>query len=125
MGASSGQPDVELIVQGNQSHSSLQLSQFDFHLPDRLIAQYPADERSQSRLLVIGSHQAGLTEIRFSELGQLLKPGDLLICNDSKVIPARLAARKSTGGRVEILVERVEHDSQMQAQLKVPSTVAD
>lgn len=118
MGASAEQPDVELTVQGNQSHSSLQLSEFDFHLPDKLIAQYPAEERSQSRLLVVDDHQAGLTEKRFSELGQLLKPGDLLICNDSKVIPARLTARKSTGGRVEMLVERVEHGSQMQAQLK-------
>ena len=118
MGASSEQPDVELIVQGNQSHSSLQLNQFDFHLPDRLIAQYPAEERSQSRLLVVGNHKTDLTELRFSELGQLLKPGDLLICNDSRVIPARLEARKPTGGRVEILVERVEHESQMQAQLK-------
>lgn len=118
MGASSKQPDVELIVQGNQSPDSLDLNQFDFHLPDRLIAQYPADERSQSRLLVVDNDQAGLTEIRFSELGQLFKPGDLLICNDSKVIPARLAARKSTGGQVEILVERVEHEGQMQALLK-------
>ena len=118
MGASSGQSTVELIVQGNQSHSSLQLNQFDFHLPDRLIAQHPAEERSQSRLLVVGNQKTNLTEIRFSELGQLLKPGDLLICNDSKVIPARLAARKSTGGRVEILVERVEDERQMQAQLK-------
>ncbi len=115
MGVASRQSDVELIV--HKEHD-IDIHQFDFDLPERLIAQYPASERSQSRLLVVGREQGQLTELRFSQLGQVLRAGDLLVCNDSRVIPARLEARKPTGGRVEILVERIESESQLQAQLK-------
>jgi S-adenosylmethionine:tRNA ribosyltransferase-isomerase len=79
------------------------LSDFDYHLPTELIAQSPAAQRSASRLLVV----PGLRDLRFTDLPNLLRSGDLLIFNDSKVIPARLHAVKDTGGAVEILVERV------------------
>lgn len=86
------------------------LSDFEYHLPPELIAQSPAAERSASRLLLVpasSSESASLKDLRFTDLPTLLRPGDLLVFNDSKVIPARLHAVKDTGGAVEILVERV------------------
>jgi S-adenosylmethionine:tRNA ribosyltransferase-isomerase len=93
------------------------LSDFDYHLPADLIAQSPASSRSASRLLVLPSR--GASEDRhFADLPHLLKAGDLLVLNDSKVIPARLHALKETGGAVEMLVERVIHTTQAQVMLK-------
>jgi S-adenosylmethionine:tRNA ribosyltransferase-isomerase len=86
------------------------LSDFDYHLPPELIAQSPAAERSASRLLVVpatSSEDTSLKDLHFTDLLNLLRPGDLLVFNDSKVIPARLHAVKDTGGAVEILIERV------------------
>ncbi|MDE2923616.1 MAG: tRNA preQ1(34) S-adenosylmethionine ribosyltransferase-isomerase QueA [Acidobacteriota bacterium] len=82
---------------------TLRTSDFDYHLPPEAIAQHPG-ERGESRLLVLGRT---IGERRFAELPDLLDPGDLLVVNDTRVIPARLRARRPTGGRVEILlVER-------------------
>ena len=83
------------------------LSDFDYHLPPELIAQSPAAERSASRLLVAST----LEDLHFTDLPILIRPGDLLVFNDSKVIPARLHALKDTGGAVEILVERVLNET--------------
>ena len=94
------------------------ISQFEFYLPANQIAQYPAKERTQSRLLVASHSKQNTYEIIFSDLLKVLRPGDLLVCNDSKVIPARLEGRKSTGGRVEILLERIVDDSCFWAQMK-------
>jgi len=80
------------------------ISDFDYDLPEELIAQYPAEERRGSRLLVVDEH---IGDRHFSELPLLLRPGDLLVFNDTRVIKARLAATKDTGGRAEILLERV------------------
>ena len=87
------------------THSDLHLADFDFALPSDLIAQQPAPERSASRLL----DGSGKTPVdrRFRELPGLLQPGDLLVCNDTRVIKARLLGEKPTGGTVEALVERV------------------
>ncbi|MDX1515681.1 MAG: tRNA preQ1(34) S-adenosylmethionine ribosyltransferase-isomerase QueA [Woeseiaceae bacterium] len=82
----------------------MHVSEFDYELPDELIARYPPAVRRGSRLLEVTD---GLADRRFAELPQLLCDGDLLVFNDSRVIPARLTGRKSTGGRVEILLERV------------------
>jgi S-adenosylmethionine:tRNA ribosyltransferase-isomerase len=84
---------------------TLRLSDFDFELPPELIAQHPAAERSGSRLLD-GTHTPPVDRI-FRELPSLLRPGDLLVFNDTRVIKARLLGAKSTGGAVEALVERV------------------
>lgn len=84
----------------------MQTSDFDYDLPRELIAQYPLPERSASRLLVLGRDGA-CTDRRFRDLPGLLAAGDLLVFNETRVIPARLFARKETGGRVELLVERV------------------
>lgn len=78
---------------------------FSFDLPPELIAQYPLAERTASRLLVL---QDGLVADRlFTDLVEYLQPGDLLVMNNTRVIPARLFGQKDTGGKVEVLVERV------------------
>lgn len=83
------------------------VSDFRFRLPDALIARYPADRRDASRLMVLGRSAEQISESTFDRLGDWLRPGDLLVLNDTRVIPARLFGNKATGGRVEIfLVER-------------------
>ena len=87
------------------------IEEFDYRLPSELIAQRPSDARTASRLLRIGSDK--LINHRFADLPQLLEPGDLLVFNDTKVIKARLFGKKETGGRIEVLIERVlsEHEA--------------
>ncbi len=85
----------------------MRASDFRFELPPELIAQYPSASRRESRLLVVGGAGGGFQDRRFHELGSLLEAGDLLVMNDTRVIKARLAARKATGGKVELLVERI------------------
>ena len=80
---------------------------FDFDLPEELIAQHPAPERDASRLLLLDGASGEYADRRFGDILTLVHPGDLLVFNDTRVIPARLFARKETGGRVEILVERL------------------
>lgn len=93
----------------------MQISDFDYSLPDKLIARYPAAERRASRLLEVG---AQIVDRQFTDLPALLGPGDLLVFNDTRVIPARLAAVKDTGGRAEILIERVEGEYRALAQVR-------
>ena len=100
------------------SSESLTVGQFDFDLPADRIAQHPIPNRSGSRLLVLDDVERGLRELSFSQLDQVLRPGDLLVCNDSKVIPARLEGRKPTGGRVEILIERILGKNCVWAQMR-------
>ncbi|NGY04509.1 tRNA preQ1(34) S-adenosylmethionine ribosyltransferase-isomerase QueA [Solimonas terrae] len=92
---------------------------FQYELPDALIAQYPSVERSASRLLHVGEQ---LADRRIVELPSLLAPGDLIVFNDTRVIPARLFGRKSSGGRVEVFVERVLDSREFLAQLGVSKT---
>ncbi|MFZ4287178.1 tRNA preQ1(34) S-adenosylmethionine ribosyltransferase-isomerase QueA [Variovorax sp. HJSM1_2] len=93
------------------------LSDFDFHLPPELVAQHPAAERSASRLLD-GRDQAPVDRI-FRTLPSLLRAGDLLVFNDTKVIKARLFGEKPSGGKVELLVERVLSGNQVVAHMRV------
>ena len=93
----------------------MKLSDFDFDLPNSLIAQYPREKRTDSRLLVL---QDDFIDATFSQLGEFLKPKDLLILNDTKVIPARLFGHKESGGKVEILVERLINDFQALVMIK-------
>jgi S-adenosylmethionine:tRNA ribosyltransferase-isomerase len=96
---------------------SFTLSDFDFALPQTLIAQHPAAQRTDSRLLD-GRAQAPADRI-FHELPNLLRAGDLLVFNDTKVINARLFGEKATGGKVELLVERVLGGNQVAAHMRV------
>lgn len=93
------------------------LADFDFELPPELIAQHPAAERSASRLLD-GTGPAPVNRI-FKDLPSLLRAGDLLVFNDTQVIKARLFGEKATGGKVELLVERVLQDHEVVAHMKV------
>ena len=97
----------------------MKVSDFDFDLPEELIAQRPLAERSASRLLVMDRKHGALRDRRFAELDQLLSPGDLLVFNNTRVVPARMYASKSSGGRVEVLVERLEDPHIALAQLGV------
>ncbi len=85
----------------------MQRSDFDYELPPELIAQEPPVRRGESRMLCLDGCAEGFEDRMFAELPAFLRPGDLLVLNDTRVIPARLFARKETGGQVEVLVERV------------------
>ncbi len=83
-------------------------SDFHFDLPPELIAQFPTEQRSASRLLYLNGQDGELRDMGFGDLPRLLQPGDLLVFNDTRVIPARLlGVKKDSGGKVEVLVERV------------------
>jgi S-adenosylmethionine:tRNA ribosyltransferase-isomerase len=83
------------------------ISDFDYELPHELIARYPAKDRRGSRLLSVGD---GVEDLGFADLPTLLQSGDLLVFNDTRVIKARLNGHKETGGKAEILVERIESE---------------
>ena len=94
----------------------LTLDDFDFDLPGELIAQHPTAERTASRLLQLAD--GALADYRFGELPQLLQPGDLLVFNDTRVIRARLFGHKESGGRIEVLIERIVDPQHAVAQLR-------
>lgn len=97
----------------------MKTSDFTFELPPELIAQHPLPQRTASRLLCLDRTTGATRHRHFSDLPDLLQPGDLLVFNDTRVIPARLFGRKATGGRVEILVERLLPGDACLAQLRV------
>jgi S-adenosylmethionine:tRNA ribosyltransferase-isomerase len=90
-------------------HIFMKTNDFDFELPDELIARYPLPNRTESRLLSL--KQGRIAHHVFKDLTQLLQANDLLILNNTRVIPARLYAKKLTGGKVEILIERIVADN--------------
>lgn len=91
----------------------MQLADFDYHLPEELIAQHPADIRDHSRLLVLNRADGTITHRHFYDLPSYLLPGDTLVFNDTRVIPARLVGAKAdTGGKVEVfLLNRLTEDT--------------
>ena len=101
----------------NISNRRFTLSDFDFDLPENLIAQHPAAQRSASRLL--DGSQTPLVDRVFRELPALLNPGDLLVFNDTKVIKARIYGEKASGGKIELLIERVLPNHEVVAHMKV------
>lgn len=80
------------------------MEDFDYQLPPELIAQHPAEQRDQSRLLVVERHGSKLEHRRFHQVVEYLRPGDALVVNDSRVIRARLTGTKTTGGKVEVFL---------------------
>ncbi len=88
----------------------MKTSDFDYHLPESSIAQTPAEPRDSSRLLVLNRATGAVEHRIFREISDYLRPGDLLVINQTRVIPARLAAHKDTGGKVELLLLRREDD---------------
>jgi len=93
----------------------MQSADFHFDLPEELIAQQPLAERTASRLLHVGGE---LADLQFSDLPSLLREGDLLVLNDTRVIPARLFGQKESGGKIEILLERVLEDDVALVQMR-------
>jgi len=100
----------------------MKLSDYYFDLPEELIAQHPAKVREQSRLLCVQSNQSPsaveLVDRNFLDLPDLLQPNDLLVFNNTKVIPARLKGKKSSGGKVEVMLEQILSDNQFLAQVR-------
>jgi S-adenosylmethionine:tRNA ribosyltransferase-isomerase len=100
----------------------MQLADFDYDLPAELIATHPTEQRQASRLLSVEAPQERLSDLRFHDLPSLLQAGDLVIFNDTRVIRARLHGQKQTGGKVEILIERVTAESTALVHLKASKT---
>ena len=96
----------------------MQTSDFQYQLPEELIANFPAEERSASRLLGLDASTGKLLHRSFKQLLDFVDAKDLLVFNNTRVIPARLFAQKETGGKVEILLERVLDDNKVMAQLR-------
>lgn len=96
----------------------MRLQDFDYDLPPELIASRPLDQRSASRLLCLNRETGEIMHRQFADVVSLIHPNDLLIFNNSKVIPARLLGQKATGGRVEALVERILDDHRVLAQVR-------
>ena len=96
----------------------MKTADFEFDLPEHLIAQHPLPERSASRLLTLARTDGTLGDRHFAELPELLGPDDLLVFNNTRVIPARLWAAKPSGGRVEIMVERLVDEQLALVQLR-------
>lgn len=88
----------------------MQVKDFHFELPEELIASYPLEQRSASRLLSVDGNSGALNHGVFTDVLELIRPGDLMVFNDTRVIPARLFGQKESGGKVEVLVERVLDD---------------
>ncbi|MBL4660074.1 MAG: tRNA preQ1(34) S-adenosylmethionine ribosyltransferase-isomerase QueA [Alcanivoracaceae bacterium] len=97
-------------------------SDFHFDLPKRLIAQHPTQKRTQSRLLALDKITGKTKDLHFPDILQFLNSGDLLVFNNTKVIPARLFGKKSTGGKVEVFIERLLDDKSAIAFLKTSKT---
>lgn len=93
-------------------------SDFQYELPEELIARFPAERRSDSRLLHLAGGTGTIADRQMTDLPALLRAGDLLVFNDTRVIPARMYGRKDTGGRVEILLERITGPRQAIVQLR-------
>lgn len=107
------------------AREDLRVADFDFELPEELIAQQPPAVRGTSRMLCVKRNTGALTDASFTDLPSLLQPGDLLVQNDSRVIPARLYARRTVvrdreqpTGRIEVLLTRVEADGSWRALVK-------
>ncbi|MBB1427569.1 tRNA preQ1(34) S-adenosylmethionine ribosyltransferase-isomerase QueA [Shewanella sp. SG44-2] len=96
----------------------MRVADFSFDLPDELIARYPTAQRNASRLLTLSGENGELADKKFTDLFNLINPGDLMVFNNTRVIPARLFGQKSTGGKLEILVERMLDDKRILAHVR-------
>ncbi len=96
----------------------MRVSDFDYELPRELIARYPLDKRSASRLLHLNPVNGSLGDYHFKDIIGFLAPGDLLVFNNTKVIPARVYGQKSTGGKIELLIERILPENRLLTHLR-------
>ncbi len=100
----------------------MKVSDFEYELPEALIASEPLPNRTDSRLLVLDGDTGGVTDAHFPALRDYLRPGDLLVLNDTRVLPARLYGHKDTGGAIEILLERLTGGAEALAQIRASKT---
>jgi S-adenosylmethionine:tRNA ribosyltransferase-isomerase len=96
---------------------TMKLSEFDFNLPESLIAQHPPNERGTSRLLVCESNKP-IEDRQFAHVLNLLRPNDVLVINDTKVLKARLQGYKASGGKIEVMLERILDDKRFTAMIR-------
>ncbi len=96
----------------------MHVAEFDYALPPELIAQHPATERTQSRLLHLDAPTGALADLRFADLPGLVAAPDVIVLNDTRVVKARLAGRRSTGGKVELFVERLVGENEALALIR-------
>jgi S-adenosylmethionine:tRNA ribosyltransferase-isomerase len=96
----------------------MKLSDFQFELPENLIARYPTAQRSSSRLMQLNGNSGEVTHKQFTDIVELIDQGDLLIFNNTRVIPARLLGQKESGGKVEVLIERVLDEHRVLAHVR-------
>ena len=90
----------------------MKVTEFDYYLPEELIAQHPYDRRDEARLMVLDKENATIENKVFRDVIEYLNPGDCLVLNNTKVIPARLYGKKETGANVEfLLLKRIENDT--------------
>ncbi len=97
----------------------MKVSDFSYHLPDHLIAKFPTEQRTASKLLALDIESSKLSHRKFSDLIELLNSNDLLVFNNTRVIPARLFACKESGGQAEILIERLLDERRLLVQIRV------
>ncbi|MFG0454001.1 tRNA preQ1(34) S-adenosylmethionine ribosyltransferase-isomerase QueA [Shewanella mangrovisoli] len=96
----------------------MRVTDFSFDLPDELIARYPMAQRNASRLLALDGNTGTLADKQFTDLLGMINPGDLMVFNNTRVIPARLFGQKASGGKLEILVERMLDDKRILAHVR-------
>lgn len=101
----------------------MQISDFEFELPESLIAQYPSAGRSDSRLLVLDGNSGQIADHQFQDFIDYLHDDDLLVFNNTKVIPARLKGHKDSGGQVEVLIERIIDEQRVLAHVRSNKTL--
>ncbi|MDR8524360.1 tRNA preQ1(34) S-adenosylmethionine ribosyltransferase-isomerase QueA [Shewanella fidelis] len=96
----------------------MRVADFSFELPDELIARYPTAERTASRLLSLDGNSGALADLQFTDILDRVNPGDLMVFNNTRVIPARMFGHKESGGKLEILVERMLDDKRVLAHVR-------
>jgi len=101
----------------------MKLKDFDYSLPEHLVAQFPPKTRRDSRLLVLDRGAQSLSHRGFKDLTEFLRPGDLMVFNNTQVMPSRLYGVKATGGKVEVFVERVLSDDRALCLIKASKTL--
>jgi len=102
----------------SQTPPGLSVDDYHYELPGSLIAQVPTNERGASRLLCVDGQSGAVQDLQFAEIRELLRPSDLLVVNDTRVLPARMYGRKASGGRVEVMLERLTEDGGAIVQIK-------
>ncbi|ABV86794.1 tRNA preQ1(34) S-adenosylmethionine ribosyltransferase-isomerase QueA [Shewanella pealeana] len=96
----------------------MRVADYSFELPDELIARYPTAERTASRLLSLDGNSGQLADLQFTDILEQVNPGDLMVFNNTRVIPARMFGTKQSGGKLEILVERMLDDKRVLAHVR-------